>query len=305
MKKSDRAKIFAPFSPLKGLYEALCEKERIIVPKAELCDEHIEEIDRVLHSIECGDVVEVVFYNNGVYEKMTAFYGRESIIAPNCGEEKFLEFAQKHKKVILKPLKGSLGSGVFVFQYEDEEHTRKCFRDLTAEMVCEEYIVQHSKMSALNPDTVNTVRVVSIRECDDVEIAAVTFKMAAKKGTVVDNMGHGGLIALVDPKTGIVTSFGMDKSKNQYAYHPVSGVQIIGMNIPNWPAVIALVKKAHLQLDESRVLGWDIAVTETGAVVVEANSAPAPSILQMIDNQPKGEKILEVLNNKKYQVYNK
>lgn len=72
MKKSDRAKIFAPFSPLKGFYEALCEKERVIVPKAELCDEHIEEIDRVLHSIDCGDVVEAVFYNNGVYEKITA-----------------------------------------------------------------------------------------------------------------------------------------------------------------------------------------------------------------------------------------
>ena len=70
MKRSERAKIFMPFSPLNNFYEALRQKERIITPKSELAEERIEELDRVLQSLSGGDMAEVVYYNNGVYEKV-------------------------------------------------------------------------------------------------------------------------------------------------------------------------------------------------------------------------------------------
>ena len=70
MKRSERAKIFMPFSPLNNFYEALKQKERVITPKSELADERIEELDAVLHTLSGGDMAEVVYYNNGVYEKV-------------------------------------------------------------------------------------------------------------------------------------------------------------------------------------------------------------------------------------------
>ncbi|MBQ8868740.1 MAG: YolD-like family protein [Oscillospiraceae bacterium] len=71
MKNSERAKIFAPFSPLKSFGEALREKEIVRVPKTELAEERIAELDEILHRVEVGSEVSVVYYDNGIYEKIT------------------------------------------------------------------------------------------------------------------------------------------------------------------------------------------------------------------------------------------
>lgn len=69
MKVSERAKIFGSFSPLKSFGKALLEKEKIVVPKAELADDRMEEIDRILHLIQIGDMVGAVHYSKGEYIK--------------------------------------------------------------------------------------------------------------------------------------------------------------------------------------------------------------------------------------------
>ena len=69
MKISERAKIFSSFSPLKGFYEEIVKKEKVIVPKAELADDRMVEIDLVLHEIKVGDMIEAVHYSDGEYIK--------------------------------------------------------------------------------------------------------------------------------------------------------------------------------------------------------------------------------------------
>lgn len=50
--------------------EAYRKKERVTVPKAELLTDRIEEIDRKLHLICVGDMVDVIYYDNGSYNKL-------------------------------------------------------------------------------------------------------------------------------------------------------------------------------------------------------------------------------------------
>ena len=76
MKNSDRAKIFSSFSPLKGFYEEILKKEKVIVPKAELADDREQEIDRILHRIEVGDMLSVIHYNDGEYIKTVGCLSR-------------------------------------------------------------------------------------------------------------------------------------------------------------------------------------------------------------------------------------
>lgn len=71
MKRSDRAKIFGAFNPLSNLEQALAKKEKIIVPKAELSDDRLEEIDRALHLLDVGRMVTLVFYNGCEYQKIS------------------------------------------------------------------------------------------------------------------------------------------------------------------------------------------------------------------------------------------
>lgn len=62
-----RAKQFMPFKALTGLDEALAEREKMIVPKKELSEYMIEELNRKLCSLEKGQIVTIVYY--GMYEQ--------------------------------------------------------------------------------------------------------------------------------------------------------------------------------------------------------------------------------------------
>lgn len=69
--KADRAKQFAPFDALRGLREALEQKERIVVKKIDLSDEMKEDIDLKLHQISLNDIITVIYFCDGEYLKVT------------------------------------------------------------------------------------------------------------------------------------------------------------------------------------------------------------------------------------------
>ena len=65
--KADRAKQFIPFDALKGLKEALKEKEKIYVEKKELSEEEIVNITNVLKEVKKRDFVKVTYFCNDEY----------------------------------------------------------------------------------------------------------------------------------------------------------------------------------------------------------------------------------------------
>lgn len=69
MNREDRAKQFAPFDALKGLREALREKEieHERKQKKELSEEAAQEIQSVLLKIKKGDKVKISCYESGYY----------------------------------------------------------------------------------------------------------------------------------------------------------------------------------------------------------------------------------------------
>ncbi len=71
MDRENRAKQFMPFDALRGLREALEEKERIIVPKRELPEEQKEELDRKLRQLQKKDVITVEFFRDWEYVQVT------------------------------------------------------------------------------------------------------------------------------------------------------------------------------------------------------------------------------------------
>ena len=66
---SERAKQFAPFSPLKGLQRALSQKERlrVLVKKREVSEDMAAENDRALHIARPGMMADAIYFNNGEY----------------------------------------------------------------------------------------------------------------------------------------------------------------------------------------------------------------------------------------------
>lgn len=63
MPRSRRAKQFQPFNALKGLYEAIAEKEKTSSPRRYLGEDRIAEIDQTLQELERGQLVTTVYYS--------------------------------------------------------------------------------------------------------------------------------------------------------------------------------------------------------------------------------------------------
>lgn len=69
MPVSERAKQFAPFSPLNGLSKALRAQERIPQPKPTLCEDQIACLNRQLMGLKVGMEIGVLFYRDGEVQR--------------------------------------------------------------------------------------------------------------------------------------------------------------------------------------------------------------------------------------------
>lgn len=77
--KVSRAKLFMPFDALKGFREALAAKEHIVVPKIDLSEEMLEELDLKFKDLKPGMIVTIVHYDKDEYIKTTGMIAKISI----------------------------------------------------------------------------------------------------------------------------------------------------------------------------------------------------------------------------------
>lgn len=98
--------------------------------------------------------------------------------------------------------------------------------------------------------------------------------------------------APVDLATGDLGWLSSDKREDAldfFEFHPVTGARIAGAMLPEWPEVKALALRAHNVFNDRFVIGWDIAVTPSGPVLIEGNAYPDFAFLQRVHRQPAGE----------------
>lgn len=64
--------------------------------------------------------------------------------------------------------------------------------------------------------------------------------------------------------------------------HPRTNAQIRWRKIEQWPAVVTLAQAAHRAFIDRTVIGWDIALTDDGPIVIEGNAYPDTHFLQRV-----------------------
>ena len=76
MTPDKRAAQFLPFQAVKGLDAALFAKEKIIVPRIELSEESLKELDLKMHEITKGMIITVIYFYKDEYLKLTGMVAR-------------------------------------------------------------------------------------------------------------------------------------------------------------------------------------------------------------------------------------
>lgn len=184
----------------------------------------------------------------------------------------FLE-SLRSEKIVLKHHDGNCGVGIKIIDLRniDKHSLFKLLKSNNYEII-EEYIMQHPLMNNLSPSGVNTVRIFTqLDGLNNVDILGCRLRISIDSS--VDNMAAGNIAAPIDITTGRIIGAGVysDITKEEVTVHPITGVELIGFQIPFWKETVEMSIKAALTFTDNRSVGWDIAITSQGPTLIEGN----------------------------------
>jgi glutathione synthase/RimK-type ligase-like ATP-grasp enzyme len=219
-------------------------------------------------------------------EKFNSYLDRDWALMRQ--KEQAIAFLRKHDTFIIKPLDGNCGTGVQKLRTADFGTAEQAYDALWAsdgDALLEEVIAQHPAVAEIYPNSVNTIRAVTLYKDGKARVITTCFRMG-QGGNHVDNLNAGGLVVPVEETTGKIHQRAMDKEKKVHTHHPSTGNAITGFQFPDWEEAMAMVCRAAEEIPQLGYLGWDIAFSVNGPVLVECNEYPGNGLLQLPEHTP-------------------
>lgn len=141
-------------------------------------------------------------------------------------------------------------------------------------ILIQEVIQQHEKLAILNPNCVNTIRIVTLsNNLREIGVFSAFLRLGVTKDSFVDNRAKGGIGVGINLDKGCLESYGFahDAFGTKLEAHPLTGVVFKNYQIPYWDEVKTLVVNAHKQFYELQSIGWDIVISPVGPIILEGN----------------------------------
>lgn len=167
-----------------------------------------------------------------------------------------------------------------------DEFVQACERFTSGGYLIQERLPVHPDLREFSGNAISTVRILTVREGANIRVFKVAMKLA-RDGNVCDNFWRSGnILASIDSQNGqikrAITGNGSDQ---QEVTSDSPAGRFLGWTIPDWTATKALACKAMQALPTMRLVGWDIAVTANGPVILEANTLPDLNLIQLAERQ--------------------
>ena len=216
---------------------------------------------------------------HSILKNMNGYYYYEG---KPVSEEEAIMLCQNLEKVIIKPSKESKGIGVRLFSAKDgvtdlnERTISQLFKEYKRDFLIQEWVKQHEVMAALNPTSVNTMRILSYRSGMEVLIIYSVVRIG-RSGSVVDNQCAGGISTTID-KNGRLGKTAYGGYSSDDIIKTDTGIILDGYQLPSYDKAIEMVKRLHLKLPFFNIVGWDVAIQVDGEpVLIEFNTNPGLS----------------------------
>lgn len=203
-------------------------------------------------------------------ERFNKYLKRDWLELTGNNKKEFAKFCEKHPKFVAKPTKESCGKGVEIIDSTDKK-IYDLYNELynNKQILVEEIAVQCKKLSDLHPDSINTLRVVTLKGT----VVTALLRIGNNHNNV-DNFNHEGLCVPIDIEDGIVKYQAIDKKGNLYEKHPITKKEIVGFKVPKWNEVKKICEQAALEIPQVGYIGWDVCVTKDDICFIEANEFP-------------------------------
>jgi len=225
-----------------------------------------------------------------------AAYTRREITVP--GRDDFAHrctFMHKHAECMSKPHDGSGGASVEKRKASDITD-RQAFYDHAKEnrIYLEELVTQHPDMNVLCPASVNTIRMMTYN--DNGTPVFLWCGLRVGNGiNPVDNFHAEGMGVNIDPETGKLYGVAINKDNEEFVAHPTTGVVFDGFQLPDFAQAKQMVLDACLLSDKIKMIGWDIALSDKGPLIIEANRWPGFDLVQVLADRGRMDIVRDVL----------
>jgi hypothetical protein len=189
--------------------------------------------------------------------------------------------------------------GILFFEVKNDKHfvngEKKTISEIFHILNDKNWVIQKPEISSkqirlINKTALNTTRIVTLLKNGQSKFLG-GFQAFATNNQKTDSWGKGAIYVGFDHKS--------EKLKKKGFYHPsVNNKGIVykhpdndtifdGYKIDGLKEAVELCKKAHLFFYYSPIIAWDVAITDKGPKILEANEKPGMNALQAINSNIK------------------
>lgn len=193
---------------------------------------------------------------------------------------------------ILKNVSLEAGEGVFVCEKSDDKfvvnNQKMAFEEIVRLLkggiwVLQNKIRSHEIIRKINNTALNTTRIVTILNDGKPEYLG-GFQAFATDNATTDSWSSNSIYVGIDIENSCLKEYGFtnlsDKRDGLISEHPNSNIKFADYNIPFLRESVLLCIRAHSIMYNNFVVGWDVAITDNGPLIVEANEKPGMNVVQ-------------------------
>ncbi len=174
--------------------------------------------------------------------------------------------------VIIKQSLNSDGGKGIRFVEQCSSHRTELKSELTGRdnYVVQTIVRQHPVLAVFNPQSVNTIRIMTLFYRGEAKILSSVLRMGIN-GSKVDNASSGGIVCGIKPD-GTLRDCAFDACANKYDKHP-QGHSFSGVVIPSFEKCKSLAQTLSCRfVNYTKLISWDFSVDEQGEpLLIEAN----------------------------------
>lgn len=236
--------------------------------------------ERLMRTLNNPQKVDVMT-NKYMFAKAYApFYRRDFLNSGEMTVQELSTLLQKNRRIICKPVCGGQGKGIRCFTVDDDNR-EMVFQEIKGlpECIVEPWIEQDPEMSRLYPNAVNPLRIQTVIDHGKPKCVAATLTVGID--SEIANASSRALFALIDIDTGTVYTDACDYEYRVYKQHPKTGITFQGFTVPHWDEIKQMVLDAAMVTPELGYVGWDVAVSVDGPIIIEANNDPGYTAYQL------------------------
>lgn len=202
-------------------------------------------------------------------------------------QAKLLSFSEamdilcQQERFIIKPSVNSHGgSGIKLIKHRmTQQEVEPLIAGYKGDFIAQEIIEQHPETAKFNPESLNTIRVISLFLNGRVTILKSALR-CGQNGAEVDNATSGGLMIKIK-EGGTLESFGVD-ARFEKIFETHNGIRIKGQKITDYPKLEEIVKTYHPKLYPTlHLIAWDFAINKNGDPIFIEGNTKVPGIFWM------------------------